>query len=354
MFFEQKSAAFAGGKRSSAALLAKSLLLAIVAVGSVHANSNLLQNGDFYNANALKGWTAEGSGSISFIRDFDAENAPGSGSMQLTYADRSHPENAASSCFAVKPGTPYTFGGKSTFVNEFGTISSAKMQCKSFSATDCSAGAADLGVAEYSYGTEPNPNNDFATLAPIDGTLGATARSAQCTVTAYTSFMTTDVEDVTNPVEVDDMFFESDATVPSPASLGGYLSGSWYDPTQSGQGFMLEFTAQANQLIAAWFTFTPDGSGKPIWIYAQGEYDPLQSAVTIPAAISSGTSFPPAFHGSDITKTPWGTLTFTFTDCDHASVAWNSTLPGFGSGAQQLRRLTSISGSSCPSTGVFF
>jgi hypothetical protein len=117
---------------------------------------------------------------------------------------------------------------------------------------------------------------------------------------------------------------------------------------------MLEFTAQANQLIAAWFTFTPDGSGKPIWIYAQGEYDPLQSAVTIPAAISSGTSFPPAFHGSDITKTPWGTLTFTFTDCDHASVAWNSTLPGFGSGAQQLRRLTSISGSSCPSTGVFF
>lgn len=171
------------------------------------------------------------------------------------------------------------------------------------------------------------------------------AQSAQCSASIETTFSSLPGS-TPSFLNIDNLYFAP--TNPNPISLGGYLSGSWYDPTQSGQGFQLEFTGQANQLIAAWFTFAPDGSGKPIWIYGQGEYDPLQSVVTISAAISSGTNFPPAFHGSDIKKTPWGSLTFTFTDCNHASVAWKSDVPGFGSGTQPLTRLTSINGLSCP------
>jgi hypothetical protein len=64
--------------------------------------------------------------------------------------------------------------------------------------------------------------------------------------------------------------------------------------------------------------------------------------------LTSGTSFPPGFKASNVKKTPWGNLTFSFTDCDHMTMAWTSTLPGYGSGAEQLQRLTSIAGLSCP------
>ena len=169
--------------------------------------------------------------------------------------------------------------------------------------------------------------------------------SAQCSVSIESTF--TDNPDGSPALlNVDNLYFK--ASNPAGISLGGYLTGSWYDPTQSGQGLHLEFTGQAQHLIAAWITFAPAGRGKPTWIYTKGEYDPAQNSVTIPADISSGTSFPPAFHGSDITKTPWGTLSFTFTDCNHGSVAWKSSIPSYGSGTQQLTRLTSMKGLSCP------
>ena len=39
--------------------------------------------------------------------------------------------------------------------------------------------------------------------------------------------------------------------------LGGYLSGQWYNPAQSGHGFSMEFTNSNNTLIAIWFVFAP-------------------------------------------------------------------------------------------------
>ncbi len=73
--------------------------------------------------------------------------------------------------------------------------------------------------------------------------------------------------------------------------------------------------------------------------------------VTLPALLLQNGKFPsPAsnYIASDIQKTSWGTLTFTFSDCNTAVVSWNSTLPEYGSGSMPITRLTQIAGTICP------
>jgi plastocyanin len=132
-------------------------------------------------------------------------------------------------------------------------------------------------------------------------------------------------------------------------ALGGYLSGNWFDPSanQGGHGFQFEFTNQNNTLVAIWFVYPPNGGGQN-WIYAQGPFDPSQSTVTIPAELLNGPKFPPLYNSADLVQTLWGTLTFSFTDCDHGTASWNSTVPGYGSGSIPIQRLSSIQGTTCP------
>lgn len=324
--------------------------MTMVSASFVHGQ-NVLPNGDFSLPLELSGWTAEGTGWIAFTNYQDADNMPPSGYMGLTYQPPTDtPEQAVSTCFAVTGGSSYEFGGKYLPTNTFGIISTAELACKSFNDANCTVGATDLGLANEDDTTHVNANPNFTSLVPVNGTLNSAARSAQCKV----STIMNDgggFPDMTPSagVGVDDLFFNLGSTgAPGLITLGGYLSGSWYDPTQSGQGFELEFTAQANNLIATWFTYSPDNSGTTRWVYGQGIYNPAQGSVTVPAVLTSGAAFPPNFVGADVKKTPWGTLTFTFTDCNHATMTWSSTLPGYGSGTQQLQRLTSIAGLSCP------
>lgn len=145
-------------------------------------------------------------------------------------------------------------------------------------------------------------------------------------------------------------------------TLGGYLSGNWFMPTQGGgQGFQMEFTNANNSMIAIWFAFTPagstanDGSGQN-WIYAQGTYDTATNTVTIPAILLAGGRFAPNFHPADVHRVPndaslWGTITFTFTDCNNGTVSWHSDLGDYKNSndtPMAIQRLTQIAGTTCP------
>ena len=137
------------------------------------------------------------------------------------------------------------------------------------------------------------------------------------------------------------------AITQSSTLLDGYMSGNWYDPAKNGQGLQLEFTDQNNTMLAIWFVFGPDGGQN--WIYAQGTYDLTKATVTLPAVIKTGARFPPLFKATDVQSTPWGSITLTFVDCDHGTLTWNSTLPGYAAGSMPLNRLTTIRGAKCPS-----
>jgi hypothetical protein len=64
-------------------------------------------------------------------------------------------------------------------------------------------------------------------------------------------------------------------------------------------------------------------------------------------AAGSGGRFPPNFDAANVHNTPWGTLTFTFSHCNHGHVQWASTVPGYSSGEMDLTRLTLPVGLSC-------
>ncbi len=159
------------------------------------------------------------------------------------------------------------------------------------------------------------------------------------------------------------------APPPPSIALGGYLSGNWYNQSQGGHGFQLEFTNLATggttyNMLAIWFVYTPagsiatDGSGQN-WIYAQGSYDTSKNTVTLPAVLQTGARFPPNFNTGDVRRVGtganppnlWGTLTFTFTDCNTGTVSWHSDVPGYNNANDTplaITRLTQIAGTTCP------
>ena len=122
----------------------------------------------------------------------------------------------------------------------------------------------------------------------------------------------------------------------SPAGTAVF-SGSWYDPSHNGEGWIIEVLDDKSALIY-WFTY--DQEGKQVWLVGLGQ----RSGNTLAAHMiaTSGPVFGPDFDPDAVTKEDWGTLSITFQNCGSARVEYNSVLDGFGSGSLLPSRLTGI------------
>lgn len=121
------------------------------------------------------------------------------------------------------------------------------------------------------------------------------------------------------------------------------ITGSWFDPAQDGQGFIIE-VLDGNRLLFYWFTFQPNGGRD--WIL--GVLDVNGTVAEGDAIQVSGGRFPPNFDPRDIDQLDWGTVRFEFSGCDSGKVIWDSSRPGYGSGEFPIERLTRIPGLDCP------
>jgi len=119
------------------------------------------------------------------------------------------------------------------------------------------------------------------------------------------------------------------------------FTGAWYDPNQSGHGIFLEVLAN-HQILAWWFTFAPDGT--QAWFGNVGGIDPATNTATVEALKTQGGQWIPNFNPANVTQPIWGSLVFSFTDCDHGRVDFNSAVPGYGQGHMDLTRITHIGG----------
>lgn len=128
------------------------------------------------------------------------------------------------------------------------------------------------------------------------------------------------------------------------ANLGPGYTGTWFDPAQSGHGIFVEILP-GDLLLAYWFTFTPQG--QQAWFGGVGPISGNTAAV--PVVQTTGGRFIPNFDPAQVSNPPWGTLNFTFTDCQNGKVDFNSTA-GFGTGSMTLKRLTTPAGVSCTTT----
>jgi plastocyanin len=144
----------------------------------------------------------------------------------------------------------------------------------------------------------------------------------------------------------------NDVAPPPAQNINGGISGNWFDPTanQGGHGFQIEVLPN-NGMLAIWFVFNPAGTAQN-WIYSQGSYDPTSNTTTLPAFLEQGGTFPPHFDSSKLTAPAWGSLQFTFTDCNNGTVNWKSNATslaaGYGDVTIPIQRLTNIAGTTCP------
>ena len=122
------------------------------------------------------------------------------------------------------------------------------------------------------------------------------------------------------------------------------ITGNWFDASASGQGFALEVLAD-NSLLAEWHTFAPLAA--QAWIIAMGSVDGDSAVLQAYQAVGPGGRFPPNFDAAQLQSQYWGTLTFTFGDCNNGTVSWDPVVPGYASGSMSIERLTMPAGVTC-------
>ncbi len=130
---------------------------------------------------------------------------------------------------------------------------------------------------------------------------------------------------------------------PASFTIGPALTGSWYDPTQSGHGLFIE-VLPGNRFSATWAAYHP--AGGQAWFTGVGTYSGNTATVT-DVMLPSGGAWIPKFDSSKIVRYYWGTLSFVFDDCDHGVVHFDSAMWHL-EGTMQLTRLTQPAGLSCP------
>jgi plastocyanin len=133
---------------------------------------------------------------------------------------------------------------------------------------------------------------------------------------------------------------------PTAVPITSGFTGAWFDPAQSGHGILIEVLPN-NQLLAYWFTFDPDGTQQS-WFGSLGPIDPATNTATLDALQSQGGRWIPNFDPGHVTQADWGSLVFSFTDCNHGRVDFDSGIAGYGQGHMDLTRLTLPAGLSCP------
>jgi plastocyanin len=132
-----------------------------------------------------------------------------------------------------------------------------------------------------------------------------------------------------------------------PGAIGTNVTGTWFDSAQGGMGFMVEVVPGSPlQMLAAWLTFSPEGDSS--WVVGLGPIAGDHATLSATQTVGSGARFPPNFDPAHVADQSWGTLTFTFSDCNHGHVDWSSTLAGYGNGGMDLTRLTLPAGLTCP------
>ena len=114
-----------------------------------------------------------------------------------------------------------------------------------------------------------------------------------------------------------------------------FLTGSWHDPSTSGQGLLLHSMSD-EQVVVSFYGYNNDS--ERMWLIGlytgQVAWDkPLEFVMTT----ASGGRFG-GFTPEDITENSWGTLTINFADCQNAIASLN------GTDGQQMMNMGKLAG----------
>jgi hypothetical protein len=123
----------------------------------------------------------------------------------------------------------------------------------------------------------------------------------------------------------------------------GRLSGTWADPSRTSEGYSLEILSNGQALVY-WFSFGPNSERR--WFYNQGEIQG-NKLVFNNLLTTSGPIFGEKNALSTLQQTPWGQVELQLA-CLTGTATYSSVEAGFGSGTQNLKRVTLLATLSCP------
>jgi hypothetical protein len=223
----------------------------------------------------------------------------------------------------VAPGTGFLAGGWFTF-------------------DDASAGGADRG-RWYTFGGNVRAGDSAAVLSlyqnvggnfdalPVTSSVPAGQVSlsfSDCT-TALLNYTFTDGSGRNASVPLTRLTPDVNCTLAGITSAGGDFdfSGNWFDPTKSGQGFVVELNPLAKVLFFAWYTYAVNGqaigAAGQRWYTGQATYVPGGRSIPIALYETTGGLF------NSIAPMPTtaqvGTGQWTFTSCNAATLTFTFT-----------------------------
>ena len=127
-----------------------------------------------------------------------------------------------------------------------------------------------------------------------------------------------------------------------PVLQAAQLSGSWYDPSHDGEGYVVEVLADGRVLVY-WFSYDP--LGKRRWFFGIGDIVD-EKLVFDQMYTTSGGIFGAEFDPDQVQLEPWGSLELELA-CDSGTARFTPVEAGFPGGTLNLTRLTYLRGLSC-------
>ena len=115
----------------------------------------------------------------------------------------------------------------------------------------------------------------------------------------------------------------------TPGTNGDFgLSGNWYDPATSGQGFVFEVNPLAPAFFLTWYTYAPAGQAAGAagqrWFTALAGYTPGSRMITATLSETTGGVFDQVTNPAPA-SVQVGTATVTFASCTSAQLQFNFT-----------------------------
>lgn len=298
-----------------------------ILTGSAMAGGNWVINAGF--STSLGGWSNLYDRPASWNAN-DAQGVPDSGSVLLSNASMGNggTQLILGQCVPLTPLAQYVFGASIRLPGGQPAGTAGGVGVDTYASTNC---VGNNIQSESEFGTSASWEQESGAF-----TAGATVRSAWVWIGVSKASGVT----ATGSVLFDNVYLRQAGL---PFDLGPGMSGSWYNPAQSGHGIMLDLLSASGAWMC-WFTF--DLSGNRTWICGTGSIS--GNTISFPAAfLVSGGKFPPLFDPNAITEVPWGSITVAFTGCNAGTMSWTTSTAGYQSGSMPLTRLTTEWANNC-------
>ena len=121
----------------------------------------------------------------------------------------------------------------------------------------------------------------------------------------------------------------------------GLITGSWYDPARSGEGYILEIL-EDGRAILIWYTY--DNDGNHMWLIdSNGVVTQDGNNITLDfnnVVVTNGAVFGEDYNPANVVNTSWGQVQMQLTCSGSGTVNYSSTIEGFGEGQYNISKLT--------------